>query len=1551
MSTAERAAGDRALLRFLARQGRVSAEDVTRVETLLEAEGAILHDVLEREGIIGQKDLALMLAETLRLRIVDLTTYPLDANVTRELKENIAARYEVVPISIDERTIEVVTANPLDLEGLKAVEFATGKRVQPVVATHVEVKDALKHTYRLQESLEQFLQLVPAGESLVVNELNDEGGDLRTIAADAELPPVIKLADKMLIEGIKSRASDIHVEPETDSVLVRYRVDGILEEAFRFPKWIQNPLVARLKVMAKLDITERRLPQDGRIQVRYSDKSVDMRVSSLPAQHGEKITLRILDASQGVKILDRLGLSPNDLKLLRDAAKKPQGMILITGPTGSGKTTTLYALLREIFSPKTNIVTIENPIEYQLKGINQVEVNEKQGLTFGGVLRSVLRQDPDVILLGEIRDKETAQIAFQAATTGHLVLSTVHTNDAAGAVTRLIDLGLEPYAIASAMNLVVAQRLVRQLCPTCSKPTELDPEMQRQLHADPVGATFKENVGCAQCRHTGYRSRLGVYEMLPMTTAMAKLVEAGAGESMVRQQARSEGLHTLLEDAVDKLRTGLTTVEELQRVVQIGDSAGTQCPGCKKEIAEDYSVCPHCSKTLRSTCSGCAKPLNPEWVRCPYCGSAATVDETPAAAETPASRRSFKALVVDDTSTIRDVVQHTLEHSDLGLTVLTAEDGPTALEIASRERPDIVILDISMPGMDGFEVCRRLRSEMRTAFVPVLMLTAHDSEDDVARGFGVGADDYMVKPFRREGLITRVKRILERTYGSQAVGTALPDTGPSAMAPMTPPMIPAAVAAPAFTAPAATSPDVTAALAELAADRDALRRAVASCETRLGELALQPAPESGNGCPHAATDSGALDDLKNLIAEMRAMQDRSLDDLRAEMQRTAGLAREALQSANATTTALPPEQFASMLATVEHLQGEQARMASAVEAVGTNDTAVDEECERRLRQATQAIDELRTGIDTLRAGWQRDATAIRAEVRAACEDAWQRAQTDASAADARLVASLEDLRSEIAGDRDARTREGARLRGAEEQANRAQAETLAVAEKTARELAAVQRTLAEQQTDRQQDAERMAGAEESARRARAEMLAVAEQMSAELVTLRRTLAEQRDGGLQVGARVAGSEDALQQMRSELTSTVGRLSDELTGITRDLERHQAERVADGVRAARERTEMERLVALQAETRGEGAGVSAETLLRMQQEAIAAAQETARTMQHDLLATVDASARAAQRDMLAAAEAGVQAAHQEAMAANERTAHELAALAQTVSAQHGAQQQEVQELRHRLDRGRRAAVKLVQRVRAGGAAVAARVEAREAECEEHVASIRDETATMLGKLRDEQAAVTADVNERLIDLPSAAEHRSVMAFLDGCETQLTEFAARLDAQGTVRAASDEASRQQLVVDVLEVKSVVARIDGEQRRLAADVEERLRSLMRTAAGGFDVQLALLRGKVEVLARTLRDRVPVDPAAPTDEGLLAHRHGLLDQLRQQLTALQSATEWNPRAVLDLLVDSTLAAAITPFRRILKPAESEPAADRGAEKPAENGAGASATDESTSPS
>ncbi|GIW40545.1 MAG: hypothetical protein KatS3mg076_1122 [Candidatus Binatia bacterium] len=765
--------GQRALLRFLQREGKISAADALRIEQVAQRDRITVPEALEREGILSEQELADLLASVLKLPRVRLASVALDPQVTRAVKEVTATKYQIVPLKLGDGTIQVATANPLDLDALRAVEFATGRRAQPAVATRVEIQDALAHAYRLEESLEAFLRNIPAAESLTVTEVRDEPDSAQELCRDAELPPVVKLADRIIVDGIRSRASDIHLEPSPVDVTVRCRIDGMLEETFRFPKWVQNPLVARFKVMAGLDITERRIPQDGRIRVRYGESQVDLRVSSLPTQHGEKIVLRVLDPSRAIHSLEALGFSPDALARVRRAARRPEGMILVTGPTGSGKTTTLYALLQDIRSPNVNIVTIENPIEYELPGITQVEVNEKQGLTFASVLRSTLRQDPDVILVGEIRDEETAQIAFQAAQTGHLVLSTLHTNDAVATVTRLLDLGVEPYVVASSVNLIVAQRLVRRVCPACSVPYTPPDESRRLLRLDDYRKEFRRGAGCAACRQTGYAGRIGVYEVLSFTPTIVQLIEAGAGESVIRQQARSEGFSGLLEDALEKLAAGLTTAEEVLRVIQVTDGA-PRCPNCEAEVEDSFTACPHCGQALKSTCPACGKVLQWGWTSCPYCGDKGTAkaratEETmprPAPARPAATRaRSFKALVVDDDPDLRRIVRMTLERAGLGLTVLTAQDGEEALALAQVESPDVVILDLSMPGMDGFEVCRRLRADVKTAFLPVLMLTAREDSASLTEGFRVGADDYVVKPVRREELVARVRRMIERTYG------------------------------------------------------------------------------------------------------------------------------------------------------------------------------------------------------------------------------------------------------------------------------------------------------------------------------------------------------------------------------------------------------------------------------------------------------------------------------------------------------------------------------------------------------------------------------------------------------------------------------------------------------------------------------------------------------------------------------------------------------------------------------------------------------------------
>ena len=772
-------AAHRALLRFLQRHGTMAADDYSRIADLATREECALPELLEREGVISERDLATLLSTTLRVRLLDLASFPLDQQVARVLRESIATKYEVVPVALEEGTVEVAMANPLDQEALKAVEFNTGRRVRPAVATRLEIRDALAHCYRLQESLDEFLQNIPDEGKVSITELMDDGVDLKRLAGESELPPVVRLADMLLIEGIKSGASDIHVEPAGNAVKVRYRIDGMLEEAFGFPKWVQSPLLGRLKIMAKLDIAERRVPQDGRVQVRHGEKIVDLRVSSLPTHHGEKITMRILDATRAVTALDRLGFDEVELRRVREAGKKPQGMILVTGPTGSGKTTSLYALIREIQSSSINVVTIENPIEYQLRGISQVEINEKQGLTFAGVLRSVLRQDPDVILVGEIRDNETAAIACQAAQTGHLVLSTVHTNDAAATITRLLDLGIEPYVAASSLTLLVSQRLVRRVCEQCSVPYTPTEDEMRQLDLPAGVSTLRYGTGCMACRQSGYSGRIGLYEVVPVAPAVGKMIESGGSESAIRQQARALGCRTLFEDALGKLLAGLTTVDEISRVVQVDE--GPRCPSCRHAVAEDFTVCPHCSAALRLCCSGCNKTLNPEWISCPYCGLTTPPRQVQAAppARAPegwgptgtSASRSYKALVVDDQPDARNIVRMSLERAGLGLTVITAQDGPEALALVEVERPDVVILDVSMPGMDGFEVCRRLRADLRTAFLPIMMLTAHDATEFVTRGFAVGTDDYVAKPFKREELIARLRRLLERTYGRDATTT------------------------------------------------------------------------------------------------------------------------------------------------------------------------------------------------------------------------------------------------------------------------------------------------------------------------------------------------------------------------------------------------------------------------------------------------------------------------------------------------------------------------------------------------------------------------------------------------------------------------------------------------------------------------------------------------------------------------------------------------------------------------------------------------------------
>jgi type II secretory ATPase GspE/PulE/Tfp pilus assembly ATPase PilB-like protein len=445
-----------------------------------------------------------------------------------------------------------------------------------------------------------------------------ESADLDDLRKKSAAAPVIRMVNLIISEAVELKASDIHLEPTRTDLQIRNRVDGILRKTMELPKWVQGAVISRLKVMSNMDIAEKRLPQDGRIGVRVGGRNLDLRVSTVPASFGEKVVIRILDSANAGIPLDALGFSPSELAKMEDVIRRPQGIILVTGPTGSGKTTTLYGVLNRIKSVEDNITTIEDPIEYELPGVNQVAVQEKIGLTFAGMLRAMLRQDPDIIMVGEMRDLETTSIAVQAALTGHLVLSTIHTNSCVATVTRLRDLGVPSYLIASTIIGILAQRLVRVICSKCRVPAEPSEKDILRLGLKPRIPVYR-GEGCTTCGGTGYKGRTGIYEILVFSQAIRDVISANATENELRQMAISKGMVTLGRAALEKVLTGVTTVDEVYRVVETEGDFATACPQCTTPLEAEFVMCPSCGYSITSTCPGCRKSLSQEWKFCPYC--------------------------------------------------------------------------------------------------------------------------------------------------------------------------------------------------------------------------------------------------------------------------------------------------------------------------------------------------------------------------------------------------------------------------------------------------------------------------------------------------------------------------------------------------------------------------------------------------------------------------------------------------------------------------------------------------------------------------------------------------------------------------------------------------------------------------------------------------------------------------------------------------------------------------------------------------------------------
>jgi type IV pilus assembly protein PilB len=672
-----------------------------------------LGEVVTALGLADEVQIARALSDQLGLPFVDLGSMPIADAALAVLPRHVAVRHQAVPITLAHDVLTVALADPTNVVTLDDIRMATRiAQVRTAVATASDVHEAVNRYYggAATGSGETFGSLADV-EGLEASEDSEE--DLEQVAADVDDAPVVRLVNAIMGEAMHSRASDIHIEPQQRDVRVRFRIDGLLREVTVAPKAVQGPLISRVKILSGMDISERRKPQDGRGRIRLEGMEADTRVSSMPTMHGETVVIRLLrKEAEKAKSLAEIGLEEADRAAMERALAEPQGLLLITGPTGSGKTSSLYAGLQTVIRPDINVVTLEDPVEYQMGGVNQVQINERVGLTFASGLRTILRQDPDIVMVGEIRDPETAAIAMQASMTGHLVLSTLHTNDAPAAVSRLIDMGVEPFLITSSLTLVAGQRLARVPCSRCSEPVKADPRTLELLGLDPAEVDtsgLRAGPGCQFCSQTGYKGRIGLFEVVRVTRAMRELIVARATESAMREEAVAGGMRSMRADGLAKALAGRTTLEEVLRVT------------------------PADPMLARRTAS---KPL-------------------PAAAPL---RPPPKVLVLDDDHAVLEVAAAMLVD---GYEVMAASLADEGLRLAASERPDVALVDLDMPGVEAAALVRDLR-ERAGSGLTVLLLSGSTDHRDHDGALAAGAAGVITKPFDEAELRSEVAAALDR---------------------------------------------------------------------------------------------------------------------------------------------------------------------------------------------------------------------------------------------------------------------------------------------------------------------------------------------------------------------------------------------------------------------------------------------------------------------------------------------------------------------------------------------------------------------------------------------------------------------------------------------------------------------------------------------------------------------------------------------------------------------------------------------------------------------
>ncbi len=796
-------------------------------------------DVLIKNNYLKEDDLITFIEQALQIPVIDLDKVKIDHKLIQKIPEDVCKKFHIFPFRQNSKEVHIACFNPYNLEAEREIEYITGKYVKTFFALRDQISKKIKEYYSPEDIIDslvkkdsQNVQVYVAGE--------DE---------NVEQKGVVKLVNQIFADAVANDASDIHIEAREKDVVVRLRIDGVMHTIMELPKTLHAQIVSRIKVISELNIAETRKPQDGKAKIIVNGADIDLRVSVLPTSYGEKVVIRILDKRKAMVSFEQLGIRGYNLKQLEKCFSVRQGMILVTGPTGSGKSTTLYAAINRLRSSATNILTIEDPIEYVFEGINQVQVNEKAGITFASALRSFLRQDPDVILVGEIRDRETAEIAIQAALTGHLVLSTLHTNDTFGTITRLKDMGVDEVKVAEALKAVIAQRLVRRLCSHCKKPVDdqfLDPKLInlfRNMGYEKY-QVYQAN-GCGQCNYTGYKGRIGVYEILLLDTEIKDALYQHASLSELRKLARRKGFRNLFEDGLSLVAEGITDYSELLRVIQPDLNAINKRPQAQKEKAAVPQEAPPPPKAPQPKEDDGVLTLDDmgdsgtDFVETPIVEPApAANDDEPlklddlmggdqvlkeepappreekksrkkmddplseirklareikeepqAEAKTPTTAPPAKSapekqpaapaaparptagaegeegevdiLVVEDYPVTRLLLKRMLERQK-GWKVREAEDGLEAIEQVEKKVPNIILLDLMMPNMDGYEFLQHLRSNPNVEDIPVLIITSLNGTDKEMKGFEFGADDFITKPINMGLLIARIKRHLSK---------------------------------------------------------------------------------------------------------------------------------------------------------------------------------------------------------------------------------------------------------------------------------------------------------------------------------------------------------------------------------------------------------------------------------------------------------------------------------------------------------------------------------------------------------------------------------------------------------------------------------------------------------------------------------------------------------------------------------------------------------------------------------------------------------------------